>query len=139
MMNDEYYFFDEEHFVLVGKRTGKTYHLGDKVTVTLVKADVEKKQIDFVLGEVDNLMAIQEQLRNGSDYASSRDSFGSRKDRKSSSKEGKNLHDAMIIKLVVLVMMLSVKNLEKANQAVRSRIKATKRSQSKKSKSKRKR
>ena len=35
---------------------------------------------------------------------------------------GKNLHDAMIIKLVVLVMMLSVKNLEKANQAVRSRI-----------------
>ena len=43
--------------------------LGDKVTVTLVKADVEKKQIDFVLGEVDNLMAIQEQLRNGSDYA----------------------------------------------------------------------
>ena len=123
MMNDDYYFFDEEHFVLVGKRTGKTYHLGDKVTVTLVKADVEKKQIDFVLGEVDNLMAIQEQLRNGSDYASSRDSFGSRKDRKSSSKRGKKSHDAMIIKLVVLVMMLSVKNLEKANQAVRSRIK----------------
>lgn len=28
----------------------------------------------------------------------------------------------MIITLVVLVMMLSVKNLEKANQAVRSRI-----------------
>ena len=26
MMNDDYYFFDEEHFVLVGKRTGKTYH-----------------------------------------------------------------------------------------------------------------
>lgn len=37
-------------------------------------------------------------------------------------KEGKNLHDVMTIKLVVLVMMLSVKNLEKANQAVRSRI-----------------
>ena len=109
MMNDDYYFFDEEHFVLVGKRTGKTYHLGDKVTVTLVKADVEKKQIDFVLGEVDNLMAIQEQLRNGSDYASSRDSFGVVKIENPQVKEGKNLHDAMIIKLVVLVMMLSVK------------------------------
>ena len=78
-------------FVLVGKRTGKIYHLGEKVTVTLVKADVEKKQIDFVLGEVNNLMAIQEQLRNGSDYATSRDSFGSRKDRKSSGKSSKKI------------------------------------------------
>ena len=89
MMNDDYYFFDEEHFVLVGKRTGKTYHLGEKVTVTLVKADVEKKQIDFVLGEVNNLMAIQEQLRSGSDYATSRDGFGGRKGRKSSGKSSK--------------------------------------------------
>lgn len=30
MMNDDYYFFDEEHFVLVGKEPGKTYHLGWK-------------------------------------------------------------------------------------------------------------
>ena len=89
MMNDDYYFFDEEHFVLIGKRTGKIYHLGEKVTVTLVKADVEKKQIDFVLGEVDNLMAIQEQLNSGFDYANSRDGFGSSKDRKSSRKSGR--------------------------------------------------
>ena len=62
MMSDDYYFYDEEHFLLVGRRTGQTYHLGQEVTVTLVKADMEKKQIDFVLGEVDNLMAIQERL-----------------------------------------------------------------------------
>ena len=62
MMNDDYYFYDEEHFLLVGRRTGQTYHLGQEVTVTLVKADMEKKQIDFVLGEVDNLMAIQDKL-----------------------------------------------------------------------------
>ena len=43
MMNDDYYFFDEEHFVLVGKRTGKTYHLGEKVTVTLVKSRCRKE------------------------------------------------------------------------------------------------
>lgn len=30
--------------------------------MTLVKADMEKKQIDFVLGEVDNLIAIQDKL-----------------------------------------------------------------------------
>lgn len=68
MMNDDYYFFDEEHFLLVGRRTGKTYHLGETVTVTLVKADVEKRQIDFVLGEVDNLTQIQEALGRSSNY-----------------------------------------------------------------------
>ena len=36
-------------------------------------------------------------------------------------REAKNLHDAMIITLVVLVMMLSVRNLAKVNQPVRSR------------------
>ncbi len=61
--------YDEEHFLLVGKRTGQIYHLGDTVTVTLVKADVEKRQIDFVLGEVDNLMRIQEMMKNSEGYA----------------------------------------------------------------------
>jgi len=139
MMNDDYYFFDEEHFVLVGKRTGKTYHLGDKVTVTLVKADVEKKQIDFVLGEVDNLMAIQEQLRNGSDYASSRDSFGSRKDRKSSSKRGKKSSRRDDNKTGRSRYDAFSKKSGKGKSSRKKSNKSTKRSQSKKSKSKRKR
>ena len=139
MMNDDYYFFDEEHFVLIGKRTGKTYHLGDKVTVTLVKADVEKKQIDFVLGEVDNLMAIQEQLRNGSDYASSRDSFGSRKDRKSSSKRGKKSSRRDDNKTGHSRYDAFSKKSGKGKSSRKKSNKSTKRSQSKKSKSKRKR
>ena len=139
MMNDDYYFFDEEHFVLVGKRTGKTYHLGDKVTVTLVKADVEKKQIDFVLGEVDNLMAIQEQLRNGSDYASSRDSFGSRKDRKSSSKRGKKSSRRDDNKTGRSRYDAFSKKSGKGKSSRKKSNKSIKRSQSKKSKSKRKR
>ena len=61
-MNDDYYFYEEEHFVLVGKRTGKIYRLGQEVEVTLIKADIEKKQIDFVLGKVDNLRSLQNQL-----------------------------------------------------------------------------
>ena len=73
MMTDDYYFYDEEHFVLVGKRTGKIYRLGETVTVTLVKADVEKRQIDFVLGEVDNLMKIQEEMNISSSYVSKRE------------------------------------------------------------------
>ena len=84
-------------------------------------------------------MAIQEQLQNGSDYASSRDGYGSRKGRKSSGKSSKKSSRVIVINLVILGTMLSVKNLVKANQVVRSLLKTTKRSQSKKSKSKRKR
>lgn len=139
MMNDDYYFFDEEHFVLVGKRTGKTYHLGEKVTVTLVKADVEKKQIDFVLGEVNNLMAIQEQLQNGSDYASSRDSYGSRKGRKSSGKSSKKYSRRDSSKSGCSRYDTFSKKSSKGKSSRKKSNKTTKRSQSKKSKSKRKR
>lgn len=51
-MQDDHYFFDEEHFLLVGQRTGKTYHLGQPLKVTLVKADIERREIDFMLGDV---------------------------------------------------------------------------------------
>ena len=139
MMNDDYYFFDEEHFVLVGKRTGKTYHLGEKVTVTLVKADVEKKQIDFVLGEVNNLMAIQEQLQNGSDYASSRDGYGSRKGRKSSGKSSKKSSRRDSNKSSHSRYDAFSKKSSKGKSSRKKSNKTTKRSQSKKSKSKRKR
>lgn len=54
-LTDDYYFFDEEHFLLVGRQTGTEYHLGQVVTVTLVKADSAKKQIDFVLGAVEDI------------------------------------------------------------------------------------
>ena len=139
MMNDDYYFFDEEHFVLVGKRTGKTYHLGEKVTVTLVKADVEKKQIDFVLGEVDNLMAIQEQLNSGSDYANSRDGFGNLKGRKLSRKNGRKTSKRDDSKAGRSRYDAFSKKSKKGKSSHKKSNKATKRGQSKKSKSKRKR
>lgn len=62
LMDDDYYFFDEEHFLLVGRHSGNTYHLGQEVTVTLVNVNVEKRQIDFVIGEVEDLHALQERL-----------------------------------------------------------------------------
>ena len=91
MMTDDYYFYDEEHFLLVGKHTGQIYHLGDTVTVTLVKADVEKRQIDFVLGEVDNLMRIQEMMKNSEDYVGGREKkpFGRSGISKQSKRKGK--------------------------------------------------
>ena len=52
MMDDDHYEFDENHFVAYGKRKGKEYRLGTPVTVTLIKADREKRAIDFLIGEV---------------------------------------------------------------------------------------
>lgn len=60
MMRDDRYFYDKEHFVLVGQRSGKIYHLGQEVEVTLIKADVDKRQLDFVLGAVENLKTVQD-------------------------------------------------------------------------------
>ena len=47
----DYMQYDEENYCLTAARSGKTYTLSDSVRVRVVKADVEKKQIDFVLVE----------------------------------------------------------------------------------------
>ena len=47
----DYMQYDEENFCLIAARSGKTYTLSDRVRVRVVKADVEKKQIDFALVE----------------------------------------------------------------------------------------
>ena len=47
----DYMQYDEENFCLIAARSGKTYTLSDAVRVRVTKADVEKKQIDFVLIE----------------------------------------------------------------------------------------
>ncbi|KAF1679191.1 ribonuclease R [Veillonella sp. R32] len=94
-MDDDYYFFDEEHFLLVGRRTGRTYHLGEAVKVTLIKADKDKKQIDFLLGEIDAATLIQKSLRSrnrlsgSSQFSSNRSISGKDRKRKSSSSAGK--------------------------------------------------
>lgn len=48
-MADDYYDYDQPGFRLVGQRTGKVYRLGDEVTVKVVRASVEDRQIDFTL------------------------------------------------------------------------------------------
>lgn len=68
MMDDDYYEYDEEHFLLYGRRTGKEYHLGEVVTVTLIKADTERKQIDFVLGEIKDIGSLQGRLAQSSSH-----------------------------------------------------------------------
>ncbi|MCF8261439.1 MAG: ribonuclease R [Melioribacteraceae bacterium] len=48
-LDDDYYLYDEKKYQLKGRSTGKIYRLGDKVEVKLIRADIEKREIDFVL------------------------------------------------------------------------------------------
>lgn len=44
---DDYYEYDEENYCLKGRSTGKVYTLGDRVKIEVVKADLQKKQLDY--------------------------------------------------------------------------------------------
>lgn len=46
---DDYYDFDEKNHCLVGRRHNHRYRLGDNVNVKVARADLEKKQLDFIL------------------------------------------------------------------------------------------
>jgi ribonuclease R len=51
-MNDDYYHFDEKAHRLKGENTAKTYRLGDRVGVQVVRVDLDRRQIDFALLDV---------------------------------------------------------------------------------------
>ena len=48
-IDDDYYRFDEEGFRLVGSRGGRSFRLGDKIRVGVMRVDVERREIDLFL------------------------------------------------------------------------------------------
>ena len=50
-LDDDYYDFDEKAYCLTGRRYHKKYSLGDSVRIKVVRANLEKKQLDFALVE----------------------------------------------------------------------------------------
>lgn len=50
-LDDDYYDFDEKNFCLIGRKNHVRYRLGDKVKVRVARADVAKKQLDFVMAD----------------------------------------------------------------------------------------
>jgi len=51
-MTDDYYHFDEKAHRLKGESNDRTYRLGDRVEVQVVKVDLDRRQIDFALVDV---------------------------------------------------------------------------------------
>ena len=51
-MEDDFYFFDEDNYMIVGERTKKTFRLGDEVRIKVIGADIGKKNIDFAIASL---------------------------------------------------------------------------------------
>jgi len=48
-LGDDYYEYDEDNYCIRGRSNGKIYTLGDRVTIEAVRADLQKKQLDYRL------------------------------------------------------------------------------------------
>ena len=62
-MADDYYRFVERAHVLQGENTGKSYRLGDKVQVQVIKVDMERRQVDLGIVEILNAVRESEEAR----------------------------------------------------------------------------
>ena len=47
----DFYEFDEKNYRLIGSKLHRIYALGDAITIRVARANLEKKQLDFVLAE----------------------------------------------------------------------------------------
>lgn len=47
-VGDDYFEYDEKHYQLLGRRTRKSYRLGDPIKVKLLAARIAEKELDFV-------------------------------------------------------------------------------------------
>ena len=50
-LDDDFYDFDEKAYCLTGRRYHKKYSLGDPIRIKVVRANLERKQLDFALVE----------------------------------------------------------------------------------------
>lgn len=82
-LHDDFYNFNERTHALHGERTGKKYRIGDEISVTVAKVDLDNRRIDFVLAgsNPDNLAfkrAVNKKKKSGgsSSSVSSKNNFG---------------------------------------------------------------
>lgn len=52
-LTDDFYEYDEAEYAVIGHRNKKRYTMGDKVTVKVLAANMEKRQLDYALVNTD--------------------------------------------------------------------------------------
>lgn len=50
-LDDDFYEFDEKSYCIRGRRTKREYRLGDEIEIKVVRANLERKQLDFAIVE----------------------------------------------------------------------------------------
>ncbi|MFI5237258.1 MAG: RNB domain-containing ribonuclease, partial [Ignavibacteriales bacterium] len=50
-LEGDFYVLDEKKYSLIGKRTKKQFRLGDKITVKLVRLDLDNLELDFITSD----------------------------------------------------------------------------------------
>ncbi|GAO27957.1 ribonuclease R [Geofilum rubicundum] len=53
-LDDDFYQFDEDNYCLTGKKTHKRFQLGDALKIKVARANLERRQLDFVLAGDDD-------------------------------------------------------------------------------------
>lgn len=48
---DDFYDYDESNYCITGKRTGRKFQLGDQIKVEIARANLSKRQLDFILAD----------------------------------------------------------------------------------------
>lgn len=61
----DYYFYDEEHYMMIGEHTNKMFKLGEKVTIEVVDCDPVLRTIDFRLVEDEEGFIEYNQTKDG--------------------------------------------------------------------------
>ncbi len=61
-MEDDHYFFDPDSYSLLGNTTGNVYRIGDKVKIKVLRADKQKREIDFMILKKQSRSAKRERL-----------------------------------------------------------------------------
>jgi len=91
MVND-YYEYVESRYALVGERTHFVYRLGDEVEVTLVRASVEERTLDFILTDNGVYIPEEEEKRHKSSHKAKKPSPGEGKGGKGKGRGKKGAH-----------------------------------------------
>ena len=50
-LDGDYYEFDERNYQLVGRRHHRKYQLGDAIRIKVARANIERRQLDFILAD----------------------------------------------------------------------------------------
>jgi ribonuclease R len=48
-LGNDYFEYNDKELAIIGKRTGKTFRIGDKVKFKVSSADITKRMIDYTL------------------------------------------------------------------------------------------